>query len=44
MSAMPESTPKKPASANIVTLTRSIDQPARATARGLPPAPRRTAP
>ena len=44
MSAMPERTPKKPASANMVTLMRSIDQPARATERGLPPAPRSTAP
>src|SRR3954447_7196280 len=44
MSDMPESTPKNPASANSITLVLSSDQPARASAAGLPPEPRRIAP
>src|SRR3954447_13590025 len=44
MSDMPESTPKTPASANSTTLVLSSDQPARASAAGLPPEPRRIAP
>src|SRR6476619_902842 len=44
MRDMPESTPNKPASANSTTLVLSNDQPARASAAGLPPEPRRIAP
>ncbi len=44
ISVSPERTPKTPASANMTILVFSSDHPARATAFGLPPEPRKMAP